>query len=96
VLAPRLGVIIGGSQRQERFEILDTRMAEHGIDQEHYAPTLPSRGSEGGLARGRLRRYCPVPRAGFGLGFKRTVAHVTGLANVRDIPFPRTPGNARY
>jgi asparaginyl-tRNA synthetase len=85
VLAPGIGEIIGGSQREERLDILDARMAEHSIDKEHY-----------GWYRD-LRRYGTVPHAGFGLGFERTLAYVTGLANVRDaIPFPRTPGNARY
>jgi len=85
VLAPGVGEIIGGSQREERLEILDARMAERNVDREHY-----------GWYRD-LRRYGTVPHAGFGLGFERTIAYVTGLANVRDaIPFPRTPGNARY
>ncbi len=85
VLAPGIGEIIGGSQREERLDVLDARMAEAGLDPAHY-----------GWYRD-LRRYGTVPHAGFGLGFERTVAYVTGLANVRDvIPFPRTPGNARY
>ena len=85
VLAPGIGEIIGGSQREERLEVLDARMDEAGLDKEHY-----------GWYRD-LRRYGTVPHAGFGLGFERTVAYVTGLTNVRDaIPFPRTPGNARY
>jgi asparaginyl-tRNA synthetase len=85
VLAPGMGEIIGGSQREERLEVLDARMAEAGLDREHY-----------GWYRD-LRRYGSVPHAGFGLGFERTVAYVTGLSNVRDaIPFPRTPGNAKY
>ena len=85
VLAPGIGEIIGGSQREERLGVLDARMAEAGMDREHY-----------GWYRD-LRRYGTVPHAGFGLGFERTVAYATGLANVRDvIPFPRTPGNARY
>jgi asparaginyl-tRNA synthetase len=85
VLAPGIGEIIGGSQREERLPVLDARMTERGIDKEHY-----------GWYRD-LRRYGTVPHAGFGLGFERTLAYVTGLANVRDaIPFPRTPGNARY
>jgi asparaginyl-tRNA synthetase len=85
VLAPGIGEIIGGSQREERLEVLDARMAEIGLDKDHY-----------GWYRD-LRRYGTVPHAGFGLGFERTVAYVTGLANVRDaIPFPRTPGNASY
>jgi asparaginyl-tRNA synthetase len=67
-----------------RLEVLDARMADRGIDKEHY-----------GWYRD-LRRYGTVPHAGFGLGFERTIAYVTGLSNVRDaIPFPRTPGNAR-
>ncbi len=85
VLAPGIGEIIGGSQREERLDVLDQRMTERGIDKEHYAWYRD------------LRRYGTVPHAGFGLGFERTLAYVTGLANVRDaIPFPRTPGNARY
>jgi asparaginyl-tRNA synthetase len=85
VLAPGIGEIIGGSQREERLGVLDARMTEAGMDRDHY-----------GWYRD-LRRYGTVPHAGFGLGFERTVAYVTGLANVRDvIPFPRTPGNARY
>src|ERR1700682_3855165 len=85
VLAPGIGEIIGGSQREERLEVLDRRIVESGLDLESY-----------GWYRD-LRRYGTVPHAGFGLGFERTVAYVTGLANVRDvIPYPRTPGNARY
>ena len=85
VLAPGIGEIIGGSQREERLDVLDARMAQAGLDKDHY-----------GWYRD-LRRYGTVPHAGFGLGFERTVAYVTGLTNVRDvIPFPRTPGNARY
>lgn len=85
VLAPGIGEIIGGSQREERLDVLDARMVESGLDPAHY-----------GWYRD-LRRYGTVPHAGFGLGFERTVAYVTGLTNVRDvIPFPRTPGSARY
>ncbi|MGH8740692.1 MAG: asparagine--tRNA ligase [Burkholderiales bacterium] len=85
VLAPGIGEIIGGSQREERLEVLDARMDELKIDKDTY-----------GWYRD-LRRYGSVPHAGFGLGFERTIAYVTGLSNVRDaIPFPRTPGNARY
>ncbi|HZR69728.1 MAG TPA: asparagine--tRNA ligase [Burkholderiales bacterium] len=85
VLAPGIGEIIGGSQREERLAVLDARIVEAGLDPEAY-----------GWYRD-LRRYGTVPHAGFGLGFERTVAYVTGLANVRDvIPFPRTPGSARY
>src|SRR3981081_2976986 len=85
VLAPGIGEIVGGSQREERLDVLDARMAEHGTGKHRY-----------GWSRD-LRRYGTVPHAGFGLGFERTMAYVTGLSNVRDaIPFPRTPGNARY
>jgi asparaginyl-tRNA synthetase len=85
VLAPGIGEIIGGSQREERLDVLDARMVEVGLDPAHY-----------GWYRD-LRRYGTVPHAGFGLGFERTIAYATGLANVRDvIPFPRTPGSARY
>jgi asparaginyl-tRNA synthetase len=85
VLAPGMGEIIGGSQREERLDVLDARMADFGMEKEGY-----------GWYRD-LRRYGSVPHAGFGLGLERTIAYVTGLANVRDvIPFPRTPGNARY
>src|SRR6058998_3732608 len=85
VLAPGIGEIIGGSQREERLEVLDASMAARGINKEHYAWYRD------------LRRYGTVPHAGFGLGFERTIAYVTGLSNVRDaIPFPRTPGNAKY
>ena len=85
VLAPGIGEIIGGSQREERLDVLDARLAATKLDREHYSWYRD------------LRRYGTVPHAGFGLGFERTVAYATGLSNVRDvIPFPRTPGNARY
>ena len=72
VLAPGIGEIIGGSQREERIDVLDARMTALGIDREHYAWYRD------------LRRYGTVPHAGFGLGFERTIAYSTGLANVRD------------
>src|SRR3970282_135900 len=85
VLAPGIGEIIGGSQREERLEVLDARMNELNIKKENYEWYRD------------LRRYGSVPHAGFGLRVQRTLAYVTGLATVRDaIPFPRTPGNARY
>ena len=85
VLAPGIGEIIGGSQREERLEVLDARITGAGLEPQAY-----------GWYRD-LRRYGTVPHAGFGLGFERMISYVTGLANVRDvIPFPRTPGQARY
>jgi asparaginyl-tRNA synthetase len=85
VLAPGIGEIVGGSQREERLDVLDRRMLETGLDPVHYSWYRD------------LRRYGTVPHAGFGLGFERTVSYITGLSNVRDvIPFPRTPGSARY
>jgi asparaginyl-tRNA synthetase len=85
VLAPGIGEIIGGSQREERLEVLDARIDETGLDREEY-----------GWYRD-LRRYGTVPHAGFGLGFERTIIYATGMANIRDvIPFPRTPRNADF
>ena len=85
VLAPGIGEIIGGSQREERLEILDQRMDESNLNKEHYQWYRD------------LRRYGSVPHAGFGLGLERLVSYVTGVGNVRDvIPFPRTPGHADY
>ncbi len=85
VLLPKIGEIIGGSQREEREEVLKTRMAESSV---------PPEGLDWYLD---LRRFGSVPHAGFGLGFERLVQFVTGMANIRDvIPFPRTPGNLRY
>jgi asparaginyl-tRNA synthetase len=84
VLAPGSARSAAG-QREERLDLLDRSMTGRGIDREHYAWYR------------YLRRYGTVPHAGFGLGFERTLAYVTGLANIRHaIPFPRTPGNARY
>ncbi|WP_413110493.1 asparagine--tRNA ligase [Thaumasiovibrio sp. DFM-14] len=85
VLAPGIGEIIGGSQREERLELLDKRMVEMGIDPEHMNWYRD------------LRRYGTVPHAGFGLGFERLVSYVTGMANIRDvIPFPRAPRSANF
>jgi asparaginyl-tRNA synthetase len=85
VLAPGIGEIIGGSQREERLDVLDARMAQFGLDAAHY-----------GWYRD-FRRYGTVPHAGFGLGFERLVVYVCGLANIRDaIPYPRAPGLATY
>jgi asparaginyl-tRNA synthetase len=85
VLAPGIGEIIGGSQREERLDVLDSRIDEMGLDRDAYWWYRD------------LRRYGTVPHAGFGLGFERTMAYITGMANVRDlIPFPRTPRNANF
>ena len=85
VLVPRIGEIIGGSQREERREVLARRMNESGLDEDNYSWYLD------------LRRFGTVPHAGFGLGFERTVQFVTGVPNIRDvIPFPRTPKNAEF
>ena len=85
VLVPRIGEIIGGSQREERRDVLQRRMKESGIPEQEYSWYLD------------LRSYGTVPHAGFGLGFERTVQFVTGVSNIRDvIPFPRTPKNAEF
>jgi asparaginyl-tRNA synthetase len=85
VLAPGIGEIIGGSQREERLDLLDARMAQFGLDPAHY-----------GWYRD-FRRYGTVPHAGFGLGFERLVVYVCGLSNIRDaIPYPRAPGSAEF
>ncbi len=85
VLAPGIGEIIGGSQREERLDILDARIAQFGLDPSHYEWYRD------------LRRYGTVPHAGFGLGFERLVVYVCGLSNIRDaIPYPRAPGHAEF
>jgi asparaginyl-tRNA synthetase len=85
VLVPGVGEIIGGSQREERLEVLEARMAEQGLKTADYWWYLD------------LRRFGTVPHAGFGLGLERVVQFVTGMQNIRDvIPFPRTPGNAEF
>lgn len=85
VLVPKIGEIIGGSQREERLDILQTRIDELGIESKDLWWYLD------------LRRYGTVPHAGFGLGFERLVQFMTGMANIRDvIPFPRTPMNAEF
>ncbi|KRG57949.1 asparagine--tRNA ligase [Stenotrophomonas koreensis] len=85
VLAPGIGEIIGGSQREERLDILDARMAQFGLDPAHYQWYRD------------FRRYGSVPHAGFGLGFERLVVYVCGLSNIRDaIPYPRAPGSAEF
>jgi len=85
VLAPGIGEIVGGSQREERLDVLDRRIAEAGLDA---APYWWYRD---------LRRYGTVPHAGFGLGFERAIMYVTGMSNIRDvIPFPRAPKSADF
>jgi asparaginyl-tRNA synthetase len=85
VLAPGIGEIIGGSQREERLDVLDRRIEEMGLEKEGYWWYRD------------LRRYGTVPHAGFGLGFERMIQYTTGIANIRDvIPYPRTPGSADF
>ncbi len=85
VLAPKIGEIIGGSQREERLDVLEKRIASQGIPAEDLWWYLD------------LRRYGTVPHAGFGLGFERLVQFMTGMSNIRDvIPFPRTPLSAEF
>ena len=85
ILVPKVGEIIGGSQREERLDVLEERMREQGLVVEDYAWYAD------------LRRYGTVPHAGFGLGLERIILFITGMANIRDvIPYPRTPGNAEF
>ena len=85
VLVPKVGELMGGSQREERLEVLERRIEEVGLEKESYWWYLD------------LRRYGSVPHAGFGLGFERLVQYVTGVENIRDvIPFPRYPGSAEF
>ena len=83
VLAPGIGEIIGGSQREERLNVLDARMTQEMQDELWWYRDL--------------RKYGTVPHAGFGLGFERLLSYITGMENIRDvIPFPRTPGSAPF
>jgi asparaginyl-tRNA synthetase len=85
VLAPGIGEIIGGSQREERLDVLDKRMRQFGLEPTHYQWYRD------------LRRYGTVPHAGFGLGFERLIVYICGLQNIRDaIPYPRVPGWAQF
>ncbi|MCB9845831.1 MAG: asparagine--tRNA ligase [Phycisphaeraceae bacterium] len=85
ILVPRIGEIVGGSQREERLEVLDARIAEMGLDPGPYWWYRD------------LRRYGTVPHAGFGLGFERLILLATGMANIRDvIPFPRAPKQCEF
>lgn len=83
ILVPGIGELVGGSQREERYDVLEERMVEIGLDRDEYDWYLD------------LRRYGSAPHAGFGLGFERMVQLLTGMQNIREvIPFPRTPGSA--
>lgn len=85
ILVPGIGEIIGGSQREERFDVLTQRLLDMNVDPTAYSWYL------------ELRKYGTVPHGGFGLGLERLLSYITGLNNVRDvIPFPRTPQNAEY
>jgi len=85
VLAPGIGEIIGGAQREERLDVLQQRMAAQGMDPETYSWYVD------------FRRYGTVPHAGFGLGFERLITYITGMSNIRDvIPYPRIPGRADF
>lgn len=85
LLVPGIGELIGGSQREERLDVLEARMEEMGLEQEGYEWYLD------------LRRYGGTRHAGFGLGFERLIMYVTGMKNIRDvIPFPRVPGSAEF
>jgi asparaginyl-tRNA synthetase len=85
VLAPRIGEIIGGSQREERYDVLLEKIRSQQLSEEAYWWYL------------ELRKYGSAPHAGFGLGFERLMLYLTGMKNIRDvIPFPRTPGSADF
>jgi asparaginyl-tRNA synthetase len=85
VLVPKVGEIVGGSQREHRLDVLSRRLKDQGLREENYWWYLD------------LRRYGSVPHSGFGLGFERLVQFMTGMANIRDIiPFPRVPGSAEF
>jgi asparaginyl-tRNA synthetase len=85
VLVPGVGEIIGGSQREERLDVLKTRMAEQGLDEADYWWYLD------------LRRFGSAPHSGFGLGLDRMVLYASGMSNIRDVvPFPRFPGSAEF
>lgn len=85
LLVPGVGEIIGGSQREERLDVLEKRMEELGLKKEDYWWYL------------ELRKYGETKHAGFGLGFERIIMYITGVSNIRDvIPYPRTPGNAEF
>ena len=85
LLVPGVGEIIGGSQREEREDVLLSRIRELGLEEEGYSWYMD------------LRRYGSVKHGGYGLGFERLIMYITGVANIRDVlPFPRTTGSAEY
>ena len=85
ILVPGIGELVGGSQREERLDVLTSRMKELGMDEKSYDWYIA------------LRRYGTNPHAGFGLGFERMVMYLTGIQNIRDVlPFPRTTGSAEF
>ena len=85
LLVPRLGEIIGGSQREERGDVLLRRIRDSGLPEEHYWWYL------------ELRKFGTVPHSGFGLGFERLLMYITGMQNIRDvIPVPRHPGFVKF
>jgi asparaginyl-tRNA synthetase len=85
LLVPGIGEIVGGSQREERLEMLKENMRRHNMDPDDYKWYLD------------LRRYGTAPHSGFGLGFERILMFITGVPNIRDvIPFARTPGSAEF
>ena len=85
VLVPRIGELIGGSQREERLDVLESRIREMNQDPANYWWYLD------------LRRFGSVPHSGFGMGFERLVMMLTGISNIRDaLPFPRTPGSLEF
>ena len=85
ILVPKIGEIIGGSQREERLDVLEKKIKEHNLNRDDYWWYL------------ELREYGSVPHAGFGLGFERLVLFATGMENIRDaIAFPRYPGHAEF
>lgn len=85
LMVPGIGELVGGSQREERLDVLERRMKEMGMEMESYGWYL------------ELRRFGGVPHSGFGIGFERLVMYLTGISNIRDVlPYPRTPGNAEF
>jgi asparaginyl-tRNA synthetase len=85
LLAPGIGEIVGGSQREDNLELLENRMHELGLKPEDYSWYMD------------LRKYGSAVHSGFGLGFERIIMYITGMQNIRDvIPFPRTPGNCDF